>query len=325
MNIFISRKISESATALLKNAGHKVVEYLEKKDLSQEELIHICQDYDALLSVGPNKLNETFFNACKHLKGVALMSAGYDNLDVAAATDHHIPVSNTPGVLSKATADVAFLLMLAVSRNAFFSYNRIVNGDWNFYEPTLNLGIELEGKTLGIFGLGRIGMELAHKCKSAYNMQIIYHNRSRNNEAERLLDAHFVPFDDLLAESDVISLHANLSPETKGVFDKAAFNKMKPSSIFINTARGAMHNEADLIEALQSKKIWGTGLDVTNPEPMAKDNVLLTMPNVCVLPHIGSATVETRGKMADMAAGNILAALNGMQMPQCLNPSVYDK
>lgn len=325
MKVFISRQIPEKGYQLLKDAGHTVDQYLEKKDLNQQELITICKNYDALLSVGLNKMDANFFKECSHLKGVALMSAGYDNLDLDAATQHHIPVSNTPGVLSKATADVAFLLMLSVSRNAFYSYNRIVQGEWAFYEPTANLGIELDGKTLGIFGLGRIGMELALKCKAAYNMNIIYHNRSYNEEAESKLDATYVSFDDLLAQSDVISLHANLSAETKDIFNKTAFEKMKPSSIFINTARGSMHNEEDLLEALITKQIWGAGLDVTNPEPMNKDNVLLRMPNVCILPHIGSATIETREKMALMAARNMLAVLNGEVMPQCLNPSVYYK
>jgi len=155
-------------------------------------------------------------------------------------------------------------------------------------------------------------------------MHIIYHNRNRNEEAEKLLDAKYVSFDELLAQSDVLSVHANLSEQTRGIFDKKAFDKMKPDSIFINTARGGLHNETDLIAALQNNIIWGAGLDVTNPEPMTKDNPLLTMPNVCVLPHIGSATKQTRDAMATLAAQNVIAAAKGEPLPNIINPEVYD-
>ncbi len=154
-------------------------------------------------------------------------------------------------------------------------------------------------------------------------MNIIYHNRKPNPRAENELEAKYVSFDNLLAESDVLSVHTNLSDQTKGLFDRSVFNRMKPSSIFINTARGGIHNEADLIEALHNKVIWGAGLDVTQPEPMDRNNPLLFMPSVCVLPHLGSATVETRDKMAIMAAENIIAALHNLPMPQIINPEVY--
>lgn len=234
-----------------------------------------------------------------------------------------IPVSNTPEVLSGATADVAFLLMLAVSRKAFFRANDVREGKWNDFEFMQDLGIELNGKTLGIYGLGRIGLDLAIKAKAAYNMNIIYHNRSRNEVAENQVDAHYVSFEDLLAQSDVISLHTNLSPATQFKFDKEAFIKMKKNSIIINTARGKVINELDLIDALQKGEIWGAGLDVTDPEPMSLTNPLLQMSNVCVLPHIGSATIETRTKMAIMAANNLLAVAKGNAMLQIVNKEVY--
>lgn len=323
MKILITRKYPEAGLQLLKNAGHEITEYTERENLTPEQLIAACKDQDALISIGPNKLNSDFFTACGHLKVISLMSVGYDNLDTAAATQAGIPVSNTPDVLSRATADVAFLLMIAVSRKAFYLHQAIINGDWNFYDPNENLGIELYNKTLGIFGLGKIGLEMARKCRAAYGMNVIYHNRSRNPEAEKEIDAEYVSFDELLQRSDVLSIHANLSPETKGLFNKDAFAKMKPTSIFINTARGEEHNEADLIAALQNKTIWGAGLDVTNPEPMAKDNPLLFMPSVCVLPHIGSATTETRDAMAIMAAKNIIAGLQGQSLPNIINKDVY--
>jgi glyoxylate reductase len=323
MKVLITRQFPEAGLQLLKDAGCTVTAYTERRNLTQEKLIAACKGQDALLSIGPNKLNSDFFTACGHLKVVSLMSVGYDNLDVAAANKAKIPVSNTPDVLSKATADVAFLLMIAVSRKAFFLHQSIIAGDWGFYDPNANLGIELYGKTLGIFGLGKIGLEMAKKCKAAYGMNVIYHNRRQNEAAEKEIGAEYVSFDELLQRSDVLSVHANLSKETKGLFNQDAFDKMKPTSIFINTARGEEHNEADLLQALQNKVIWGAGLDVTNPEPMAKDNQLLFMPSVCVLPHIGSATVETRNAMAIKAAQNIIAGLQGKRLPNVVNGEVY--
>jgi len=324
MNVLITRKIPQKGIDILETAGCKLTIYSENKPLAKDELIKRCINQDALLSVGQNRLDISFFEKCKHLKAISLMSVGYDNVDISAATTHGIPISNTPDVLSRATSDIAFLLMLAVSRDAFNMHKKIEKDNWGFFEPTANLGIELYGKTLGIFGLGRIGLELAQKAKAAYQMNIIYHNRMRNVEAEKQLDAQYVPFDQMLTQSDVISVHANLSSETKEVFNSNAFEKMKPSAIFINTARGGLHNEDHLIKALQNKTIWGAGLDVTNPEPMLKDNPLLNLPHVCVLPHIGSATAETRDKMAIMAAKNIVTALKGEKMPQVINPEVYN-
>lgn len=324
MKIFITRSIPAIGLKLFKDAGYSVTQHTEKRELTQEELIAACKQHDALLSVGPNKLDAFFLQECQHLKSISLLSVGYDNVDVAAANKLKIPIGNTPGVLSGATADIAFLLMLTVSRNAFYLHNTIAKGDWDFFEPTANLGIELNGKTLGIFGLGRIGLELAKKCVAAYNMKIIYHNRNRNEAAEKEVSATLVSFEELLQQSDVLSVHTNLSPETKGLFDKNAFSKMKSSAIFINTARGAIHNEQHLTEALQQHTIWGAGLDVTNPEPMAKDNILLTLPNVSILPHIGSATVETRDAMTELAVQNIIAGLQGRQMKHVINPEVYD-
>ncbi|MFD2921935.1 2-hydroxyacid dehydrogenase [Terrimonas rubra] len=325
MKVYITRMIPEAGLHVLRQAGVEVIQYTGKTNIEKEELVQNCQQADALLSVGPNKLDAAFLQACSHLKGIALMSAGYDQVDIQVATDNNIPVSNTPDVLSNATADVAFLLMLAVSRNAFYMHKTIGKKEWSFFEPTANLGIELYGKTLGILGLGRIGMSLAQKCTAAYNMQLIYHNRNRNTNAERTFGARYVSFEQLLQQSDVLSVHANLTPATKNMFNKAAFDQMKPTAIFINTARGALHNEQDLTEALKNQTIWGAGLDVTNPEPMLPDNPLLQMRNVCVLPHIGSATQETRSKMAVVAANNIVAALQGKPMPQVLNNTVYQK
>lgn len=322
MKIFISRIIPAAGRQLLLDAGHQITEHAEKRPLTPEELLHYCASQDGFLSVGHSGLNETFFRRCSQLRGVALMSAGYDQVDLSAATRWKIPVSNTPGVLSAATADTAFLLLLAVSRDAFHNYQRILTGNWGFFEPTAHLGQELYGKTLGIVGLGKIGADLARKCKAIYDMKIVYHNRSASPYAAEL-DARYLSFSNLLRNSDVVSVHTDLNPSTENMFNAAAFNQMKKGAIFINTARGKIHDEQALLDALNREQLWGCGLDVTNPEPMSPTNPLLTMPRVCILPHIGSATRETRDKMAVMAAENLLAALAGERMPQVLNPAVY--
>ncbi|MGN6249523.1 MAG: 2-hydroxyacid dehydrogenase [Ginsengibacter sp.] len=325
MKVFITRKIPDEGLKKIIDAGIEVVEWNVKRPLKQKELIDFSKQCDALLSAGFNDINAKFLNECKHLKVISLHSVGFDNVDISAATKLKIPVGHTPGVLSGPTADVAFMLMLAVSRKAFYLHDKIRRGEWLFFEPTADLGIEIEGKTLGIFGLGSIGYEMAKRCVGAYDMKIIYHNRTRNLQAEKDFNAQYVSFDELLQQSDVLSVHANLSSETAGKFDKNAFEKMKPTSIFINTARGGLHNEEDLIDALEKNIIWGAGLDVTNPEPMKKDNPLLTMPNVAVLPHIGSATVETRNAMSRIAADNLIAGLKGERLPFIVNPEVYDQ
>lgn len=323
MKVFITRKISEVGLQLLRDAGLEISEWNEKRELTPQELINNCKLNDALLSVGPNKIDAHFLQVCSHLKVIALLSVGFDNVDIITATELKIPIGNTPGVLSAATADTAFLLMLAVSRKAFFQHKKIINGDWGMYEPTENLGIELHGRTLGVLGLGKIGYEMAKRCAAAYNMKIIYHNRSNNIEAEAKLGAVKVTFEELLAQSDVLTVHTDLTPATIGVFNKEVFEKMKPNAIFINTARGAIHNEQDLTAALQNKTIWGAGLDVTNPEPMQPDNPLLFMPNVAILPHTGSGTEETRNAMAKIAAENIIAGLNSKKLKSLVNPEIY--
>lgn len=315
MNVFITRLIPEAGRNLLKEAGYTLTEHTEQRELTEQELIDGCRQSDALLHAGSNKLDAKFFRECRHLKVISLMSAGYDKVDIPAAFAVEIPIGHTPGVLSNASADVAFLLMLAASRRAFYLHKTIQKGEWGFFQPTANLGMELNHKTLGIFGLGQIGFAMARKCKAAYDMDILYHNRTRNQEAEEQLGAVKVSFEELLKRSDVLSLHSALTEETKGLFNREAFQRMKPSAIFVNAARGAIHKEEDLIMALDKGWIWGAGLDVTNPEPMAPDNPLLNMPTVAVLPHIGSATAEARGAMAALAAKNIIAGLKGEPLP----------
>jgi glyoxylate reductase len=324
MKVFITRQIPQTGIDLMRNAGISFTQWMEKRDPEQNELIGICKNYDALISMGQDNIDKHFLNACKHLKVIAQMAVGYDNINIHEATRLKIPIGNTPGVLSSATADTAFLLMLAASRKAFSMHKKIIRGEWGFYEPTANLGVEIFRKKLGIFGLGKIGFEMAKRCAKAFDMEIIYHNRNNNEQAEKELGAKRVSFDELLGQSDVLSVHTALTAETKDIFRYEMFSKMKPTSIFINTARGAIHNEPDLIKALNEKLIWGAGLDVTNPEPMQRNNPLLEMPNVAVLPHIGSATEETRGAMSRLAAENIIAASKGERLPHAVNGEIYN-
>ncbi|AWK04601.1 D-glycerate dehydrogenase [Flavobacterium crocinum] len=324
MNVFINKNIPEAGIKLLQEKGINLTINPTENVLSREKFIKICQENDALLSVGTNTLlDEDFFQQCPNLKGIALFSVGFDSVHIPSANSRKIPVGNTPDVLSRATSDVAFLLMQSVARKSFFNHKRILNDQWGSFNPLANLGQELYGKTLGVCGLGRIGFEMAQKCKAAFGMNIIYHNRSRKEDAEKELDAKFVDFETLLAESDVLSVHANYTAENNELFNRNTFAKMKPNSIFINTARGKFQNEADLFEALTNNIIWGAGLDVTNPEPMKSDNPLLALPNCCVLPHIGSATYEARNGMAVCAAQNIIALFENKKMPFCVNEEVY--
>lgn len=323
MKVFINKRIPEIGIHMLEEAGMEVF-IPDHENLSHEEWLIHCQNHDAVLGVGGEfRYDRDFFEHCPDLKTIALYSVGFDHVDTKEASRRNIPVGNTPDVLSKATSDVAFLLMQSVARRASYNFQKVKDGNWGDFDPLHALGQELYGKTLGIFGLGRIGFEMAKKSQKAFDMNIIYHNRHHNEEAENELGATYVSFEELIAQSDVLSIHANFTPEQKDLFNASVFEKMKPESIFINTARGGFQNEKDLYEALISKQIWGAGLDVTQPEPMSKESPLLELSNVCVLPHIGSATIEARTGMAKIAAENIIAFSRGEKIPYCINPEVY--
>lgn len=322
--VLLSRIFPGVGIELLRSAGFSVTAWNEDRPMTQEELIERGRQHDALLCTMTDRIDGRFLRECPRLKIISQFAVGYDNIDIQEATKLGIPVGYTPDVLSEATADVAFGLLIATSRKMFHLHKNIISGEWSYFRPTAHLGIELKNKTLGIYGLGRIGIEMAKRCKGAYGTKILYHNRKPNPAAETDLDARFVDFDTLLRESDVVSVHCSLTGETRGIFNKEAFSRMKPTAIFINTARGLVHNEADLIEALQAGMIWGAGLDVTNPEPMKPDNPLLQMENVSVLPHIGSATVETRNKMATLAALNIIEFFSNGTVPHVVNPETLN-
>lgn len=304
--VFISLNILDKGIDLLRDKGFQVTVWERDDHISQQELIDTVQNYHVLLCSSKDKLNSTFLQACAHLDIISQFAAGYDNIDLAEAKRLEIPIGNTPDAVSHATADIAFGLMLAVSRKMFYMHKSIAKGEWGDFRPRAHLGQELKHKTLGIFGLGKIGMEMALRCRGAYQMEVIYCNRSSNPEAEEVLGARKVSFEELLAQSDVLSVHSTLNESTRQVFNAKAFRQMKPTAIFINTSRGPVHHETDLIAALQAGTIWGAGLDVTDPEPMLPDNPLLDMENVAILPHIGSATITARDEMARLAAQNIV-------------------
>lgn len=311
MKVLITAHIPGIALDMLHGAGLKVDAWEEDRPMTAAELAAAVKGCDVLLCTSPDRLDAAFLAENAHLKMLSQFAAGYDNINLDKARELNMVVANAPGAMTEATADIAFGLILAVARKMFFMHKTILNGEWGPFRPQAHLGVELSGKTLGIYGMGRIGTALAQRCRGAYGMEVVYHNRSRNVEAEHLLGARRVSFEELLAQSDIISVHAALTPETDGRFDREAYKRMKASAIFINTARGGIHNQDHLLKALQDGEIWGAGLDVTHPEPVDAGHLLLSMENVAITPHIGSATVAARTEMARLAAENILQFARG--------------
>lgn len=319
MKVLVTLDIPEVGIDMLKEAGLEVEVWEQPNPMTAGVLLEKSQDFQALLCTGMDAITHEFLQSCSHLKIISQFGAGYDNIDVSTATSLGIPVGNTPGAMSDATADMSFLLMLAVSRKITHMHKSIISNQWGYFEPKAHLGMELKGKTLGIFGMGRIGLEMAKRCRGAYDMNIIYCSRNAKATAEVQLPAHRVDFDELLKKSDVLSVHCALNESTRSLFDIRAFRVMKDRAIFINTSRGPVHNESDLIRALNSREIWGAGLDVTDPEPMHADNPLLSMENVVVTPHIGSATIEARDEMSRLAAENIIQCFQGKPITNQVN------
>lgn len=320
--ILVTRKYPRSGIQLLEDEKFSLTLWEKERPMTHEELKQQAREHDVILCTLTDRIDADFLNDCSHLDMVSQFAVGYDNIDIDAATGLRIPVGYTPDAMSDATADIAFGLMIAVARKMFFNYRNIIEGKWGYFNPTGFLGRELKNKTLGILGLGRIGMEMARRCKGAFNMKVIYHNTKPFPKAEKELDATYVSFETLLSQSDVVSVHCVLNEKTRYLFNQEAFKQMKPTAIFINTARGPVHHEKGLTRAIQEKQIWGAGLDVTDPEPMDPDNPLLFMENVCVLPHIGSATLEARSRMSEMAAQNIIELYRTGKPPTLVNPEV---
>jgi glyoxylate reductase len=260
------------------------------------------------------------------LRVVSNMAVGYDNIDVKACTRRGIPVGNTPGVLTEGTADLTMALLLSAARGLPQAAADAKNGLWKTWRPAGWLGADLYGATLGIVGFGKIGKALAERARG-FGLHIVYNDNRPDPEAEARLGASYLPLDELLAASDFVSLHVPLTPETRGLIDETALKRMKPTAILVNTSRGPVVRTDDLLEALRQGWIAGAALDVTDPEPLPSDHPLYNLPNCLVLPHIASATWNTRRRMADLACRNLLAGLNSpersQRLPHCVNPEVY--
>ena len=283
---------------------------------TQDELLAAAEGADAIILSPANKMDARFFERLPaSVKAIATFSVGYDHIDLAAAEKSGIPIAHTPGVLTDATADVAMLLLLAASRRAYEAQQRVRNGEWIGAKNDL-LGWSLQGRTLGIYGMGRIGLALAERAR-AFGMSIHYHNRTRLTEADEKGATFHAEAESLLRASNFLSLHAPSSAETKHFIRRDTIALLPEGAIIINTARGALVNDADLIEALRTGRIAAAGLDVFEGEPKL-DHGYLDLPNAFLLPHIGSATIETRTAMGNLALDNIEAVLQSREAPTLL-------
>jgi glyoxylate reductase len=280
---------------------------------------------DGLLSLLTDRVDDELLDAAgPGLRVVSNFAVGFDNIDVPALTRRGIPAGNTPGVLTETTADLAFALLMAAARRIPEGVDYVRDGHWRTWGPMLLMGVDIHGATLGIVGFGRIGREMARRGRG-FGMRIVYHDvypASAADEAE--LGATRVELDELFRTADFISLHVNLTDETHHLVDDDALRAMKPTAVLVNTSRGPVIDPDALTEALRTGEIFGAGLDVTEPEPLPADHPLVELANCIVVPHIASASEVTRGRMAAIAAENLLAGLRGERLPHPINPEVYE-
>jgi len=317
--IFSTLDIPDELAADLRALGNFEM-WTQDVPMPNEQLTIQLKDCQALLCSGSNRITAEMMNACPQLKVVANVNVGYDNIDVDHATKAGILVTNTPGVLDNATADMAFGLLLAVARRLVEADQFVRSGQWTGFHPSLMLGHEITGKVLGIVGMGRIGEAMARRAQG-FGMEVIYTRRGGQEKDERLNEqysARRVSLGELLKNSDFISLHCPLSPTTKHLIGRVEFSQMKKSAILINTSRGAVINEAELVSAIADKMIAGAGLDVFEFEPEINAQ-LLTFSNVVLTPHIASATNDTRLAMKRLAVKNLIAALDDGNPPNAVN------
>jgi len=286
--------------------------------LPRADLLDRIGDKDGLLCMITDQIDRELLDRAPHLKIIANFGVGYNNIDLQAATDRKIMVTNTPGVLTDATADITLALILATGRRLVEGDRRTRNGSFKAWAPFNFLGQEISGKILGIVGLGRIGQAVARRA-AGFGMSLLYCSRTRMSpEMENRLKVHYCAFDRLISEADYISINVPLTPETHHLIGKREFDLMKSSACLINTSRGPVVDEAALVQALRERKIMAAGLDVYENEPALAPG-LAELDNTVLLPHVGSATLETRTRMAEMATENLLAALEGRMPPNCLN------
>jgi glyoxylate reductase len=292
----------------------------------RDELLKRVRGTDGLLSLLTDRVDDELLDAAgPGLRVVSNFAVGFDNIDVPACTRRGVPVGNTPGVLTETTADLAFALLMAAVRRIPEGYDYVRSGQWTTWGPMLLLGPDVHHATLGIVGFGRIGKEMAKRARG-FDMTVLVHDAFPPSPEEQTeLGVTAVNLDELLTKADIVTLHVNLTPETRHLIDAAALARMKPTAVVVNTSRGPVVDQGALEHALRTGVIAAAALDVTDPEPMAPDDPLLSLPNCLVVPHIASASRATRGRMAAMAAANLLAGVRGDRLPTPVNPEVYDR
>lgn len=318
--VFITRLIPQQGIDILKE-HFEVSVFPEKRPIKKKELKRLAKGCDGLIPLLTDRVDAEIMDKTG-IKAISNFAVGVDNVDIEAATARKIPVMNTPGVLTNATADLTFSLILGTARRLVEADNYFRTGKWNGWDPLLLLGGDVSGKTLGIVGLGRIGKAVAERAKG-FGMEVIYNSRAKFQDDERLLGIKFASLKELLKKSDFVTLHTPYTEATHHLIGRKELELMKPSAYLINTARGQIINEEELIEGLQEGLIAGAGLDVYYAEPKFNKE-LAKLTNVILLPHIGSASLETRTNMAIIAAENLKNALFGNRPAHIINPEIYD-
>jgi glyoxylate reductase len=319
--VFVTRIIPDKGLDLVRDFCD-VELWTDELPPSREELLKRVQGVDGLLCLLTDRIDGEVMDAAgTQLKVVSNHAVGFDNIDVNAATARKIPVGNTPDVLTDATADFAFALMMSAGRRVLEADRFVREGRWKTWGPMLLLGIEVKGATLGLVGFGRIGKAMAKRALG-FDMRVIYYDPNEK-DAYPDLNATRADFETLLAESDFISLHTPLTPDTHHLIDAEALSRMKRTAVLVNTSRGPVVDHDALYSALKEKRIFAAGLDVTDPEPLPLDSPLLMLDNIVIMPHIASASTTARGNMSWMAARNLIAGLKGEHLPNCVNPQAY--
>ena len=323
--VFVSRRIPEDGIRPIKEATDAQI-WVDDLPPPRAELLEAIAGCHGVVTLLTDRVDDEFLDAAgPQLKVVSNYAVGFDNVDVPACTKRGIPVGNTPGVLTETTADLAFALLMAAARRIPEGDRYVRAGKWKTWGPLLLLGPDVHGATIGIVGFGRIGQAVARRAMG-FGMTVLYHDVRRAEAAvEAAYNATFLPLEDLLPRSDFVSLHVNLTPETKGLIDAEKLSWMKPTAVLVNTSRGPVVDGPALADALKAGTIFGAGLDVTDPEPIPMDSPLVGLENCLIVPHIASASRATRGKMAEMAAANLLAGVRGERIPTPVNPEVYDR
>jgi glyoxylate reductase len=320
--VFVTRVIRDKGLEPVKENCQADI-WPEELPPNRKTLLEHVQGVDGLLCLLTDRIDGEVMDAAgPGLRVISNHAVGFDNIDVDAATGRGIPVGNTPGILTNATADMAFALMMAAGRRVVEAEKFLRDGKWKTWGPSLLLGVDFAGATLGIVGFGRIGQAVAKRA-SGFDMRVLYNDPSASPQYPKL-NAVSTELDTLLDESDFVSLHVPLSPGTRHLVDVAFLAKMKPNAVLVNTSRGGVLNQSALYKALKAKRIFAAALDVTDPEPLPLDSPLLELDNCIIVPHIASASVQSRDLMAYLSAKNLIAGLNGEKLPHCVNPEVYE-